>query len=292
MADEVVAPVVESPAQQISSEPKEITEQPDLLSRVAAFKKSQPTSSTDNSSDFFDYKEIENIKDPVAKEIALKAYKSMQSGLTKKTQTLAEERKSLESKLQEMNTWSPDRIQKELLNNPQFLQAAQQIAGTPPQNPPNSGLTNDEFSALTDKEKAELSAIKSQNTTLANEINALKQNNLQAIISQKDAQLQQKFPDYNPVDIDNSLRSLANMNPVDIREYIYKAVRFEESVKNAYEMGKLERTQLNNEKISAVSPSGISTVTSNGLPKKESNESGAAYFVRLAQARLAEARKK
>lgn len=288
MAEEqVVVPVVEVPVVE-----KQVGQ--DLSSRIAAFKKSQPaTPSPTEQSEFFDYKEIEAIKDPVAKDIALKAYKSMQAGLTKKTQSLAEERKSLEAKLSEMQTWSPDRIQRELLNNPQFLQAAQQIAGTQQVvNPPNSGLTNEEFSALTDKEKAELSAIKSQNATLANEINALKQNNYQAIVSQRDEQLRQKYHDYNPIDIENSLKSLANMNPVDIREYIYKATRFEQAQKDAYELGRSERTQLTQEKISAVSPSGVSMANSNSLPAKNANESGAAYFVRLAQARLAEARRK
>lgn len=289
MADEqvAVAPVVEAP---IVEAP--VVEQ-DLLSRVAAFKKSQPAVQPQNSGDeFFDYKEIEAIKDPVAKDIALRAYKSMQTGYVSKTQQLAEQRKEVEAKLSDIDNWTPERIQREL-NNPKFLQAAQLVAGNQPNaNPANSGLTNEEFSALTDREKAELSAIKNQNSVMASEINVLKQNNFQAVVAQKDLQLQQKFTDYNPVEIENSLRSLSNMNPVDIREYIYKATKFEDYGKACYELGKQEKGQLTQEKINAVSPNGVSSQASNNLPTRNSNESGASYFVRLAQARLAEARKK
>lgn len=167
----------------------------DLISKVAEFRKSQPVaapvqSQTDGA---FNYNEIENIKDPVAKEIAIKAYKSLQGDYTRKTQELAEQRKSLESKMQETKGWTAQRIQQELLNNPEFLQAAQEIAQV--QNPANSGLTDEQFSALTDSEKAQLSSLKS-------EINQLKQTNanaaFMAAVSQEDARLQARYTDYNP----------------------------------------------------------------------------------------------
>src|ERR1043165_3233507 len=104
-----LAPVVETP---VIPNPAPVVNEPDLMTKITQFKK--PVETTNVA---FDYKEIEGIKDQVAKEIAIKAYKSMQSDYTKKTQEIAEQRKSFEQKLQEAQTWSPERIQKELLNN-------------------------------------------------------------------------------------------------------------------------------------------------------------------------------
>jgi len=263
----------------------------DLIKRVSEFKKVQPNDN--KGEDFFDYKEIENIKDPVAKDIALKAYKSMQSGLTKKTQALADERKSLESKLNEMQTWSPQRIEKELLNNPQFLQAAQQIAGTKiNQNPSNSGLTDEEYSALSDKEKAEFSAIKSQNSVLAQEINALKQNNYQAMVMQHDLKLQAKFPDYNPVEVDNTIKNLANMSPLDIREHVYKSLRYNDNVQSAYELGRQDALKLNQEKLGAISTTGNINMNTEGMPVRDKSDTDQSWFIKIAQFRLAQQRRK
>jgi hypothetical protein len=253
----------------------------DLITKVAEFKKSQAqvTKPADNQPSFFDYKEIEKIPDPVARKFAEDAYKSMQSGFTKKTQEIAENKRSYEQKLQEMQNWSPERIQKELLNNPQFLQAAQQIAQT--QNPPNSGITDEQFSALTPQEKAEIG-------TLKNEINSLKQVNYQAIVAQRDSQLQTKYPDYNPIQIDNTIRDLANMNPLDIREHVYKSLKHDEDVAAAYELGKNESKNLNQIKINAITPNGNTVANSDGLPTREKGDTDQAYFQKLANFRLAQ----
>ena len=146
-----------------------VKSEPDLLSRVSQFRKSSASQS--KGEDFFDFSEIERISDPVAKDIAVKAYKTMQAGMTKKTQDLAEQRRQLEAREQSMNTWTPQRVQSELLNNPTFLQSAQSVVGTPLQNPQSSGLTNNEFSALTDKEQQEF-------ISLRNKINLLEQANV------------------------------------------------------------------------------------------------------------------
>lgn len=264
----------------------------DLITKVNDFKKSQVNAEPKVDNNLFDYKEIEDIKDPVAKEIAMKAYKSMQAGFTKKTQDLAEQRKSVEAKIQEMQNWSPERIQRELLNNPQFVQAAQQIAGVTDQNPQNSGLTDEQFSALTDKEKAELSAIKNQNSVLANEINNLKQSNYQALVAQRDAELKTRFTDYNPLEIDNTIKTLSSMNPVEIREHVYKSLRFEESVKAAYELGRSEKNELNKQKIDAFSTNGSASTNSGNFPVRDKNDNDLSWFQKLANFRLSESKKR
>lgn len=266
-----------------------ISQEPDLLTKVAQFRSKQAKTQTQAPAEGqdigFDYKELESIKDPVAKEIAMKAYKSMQSGVTKKFQEIAMTKKEYESKLSEMQNWTPQRIQQELLNNPQFLQAAQQVAGSVP-NPQNSGLTDEQFSALTDKEKAEITALKST-------VNELKAINYQALISQTDSKLQAKYgAAYEPSSIDNSLKQLAGMQPHELREYIYKATNHERDVRDAYELGRQEATQRNQEKLNSFSPSGSQTTNNDGMPVREKGENDVTWFTKLAQFRLMQSRKK
>ncbi len=252
----------------------------DLVTKVSDFKRAKAatvTTTTDNNN-FFDYKEIEKITEPTARKFAEDAYKSMQSGFTKKTQEIAEQKRSMEQKIAEMQNWSPERIQKELLNNPQFLTAAQQIAT---QNPPNSGLTNEQFSALTESEKAEIAGLRSK-------INTLEQTNFQAIVAQRDSQLQTRYPDYNPNQIDATIRDLAQMNPLDIREHVYKSLKHDEDVAAAYELGKSESRGLNQEKINAITSNGSVTTTSDGLPVREKGDTDQTYFMKMANFRLAQ----
>lgn len=251
--------------------------EPDLMTKVSQFKRET------SKEEIFNVKDIDKITDPAAKEYVEKLSKSLQGDYTRKTQELAEQRKLLE----QAKKWTPERIQQELLSNTEFLEAAQQINAT--QNPPNSGLTDEQFSALTDKEKAEMASLKS-------EVIQLKQTNQQtairAEITQKDAQLQAKFSDYNPVEIDAATQRLASMNLSDIREYVYKATMHEAHVQAAYEMGKKDGRGITENKIGGFSTNGSSTVGSNGVPTKEKGENDKEFFVRLAKHRLEESRRK
>lgn len=245
-----------------------------LIDKVAQFKKSQSikiTTPTDNNT-FFDYKEIDKITDPVAKKFAEDAYKSMQSGFTKKTQEVAEQKRGYEQKIQEMQNWSPERIQKELLNNPQFLTAAQQIAAT--QAPANSGLTDQQYSALTDSEKAEISGLKRQ-------IDSLQQTNYQATVAQRDSHLQTRYPDYNPIQIDETIKNLSQMNPLDIREHVYKSLKHDEDVAAAYELGKSESRDLNQTKVNAITPNGNYIATAECALQREKGENDSAFLQRV-----------
>ena len=200
----------------------------------------------------------------------------MQSGFTKKTQEIADNKRMYEQKMQEMQNWSPDRIQKELLNNPQFLQAAQQIAGTQ-----TAQATTDEYSAMTPQEKARIDA-------LMNKVTTLEQSNFQANVMQRDSQLQARYSDYNPTQIDAAIRDLAQMSPLDIREHIYKSLKHDEDVASAYELGKQESKGLTQQKINAITPNGNSVTTSDGLPVREKGETDQMFFTRIANFRLAQ----
>lgn len=253
----------------------------DLTTKISEFKKSQivPTPQ-DNQNSFFDYKDLEKITDPTARKFAEDAYKSMQAGLTRKTQAIAEKERGFEQKLQEMQNWTPERIQREL-SNPQFVQAAQQYQQI--QNPPNSGLTEEQFSALTPQEKAELAQV----PTLKNEINQLKQVNLQGKVSQRDSQLQAKYPDYNPNQINETINNLAHMDPLDIREHVYKSLKHDEDVSAAYELGRQESKGLTQTKINAITQNGNSA-TPHNFPIREKGDTDQMWFGKIANFRLAE----
>lgn len=254
-----------------------------LIDKVSKFKQGKaaaaPAQTADQNS-FFDYKDLEKITDPVAKKFAEDAYKSMQAGLTRKTQAIADKERSFEQKLQEMANWSPERIQRELLNNPQFLQAAQQLQGQTPQG------TIDEQSLLSPQEKARIDALQSK-------INSLEQGNFQAQVTQRDTQLQGRYSDYNPAQVDQAIANMAQMSPLDIREHVYKSLKHDEDVAAAYELGRKEALELNTNKMNAITQSAdTTTVTADGLPTREKGETDQAWFMKLANFRLAQFKNK
>ena len=259
----------------------------DLITKVTQFKKAEPPATGENQNQNavdinFDYKELEGIKDPIARDIAMKAYKSMQAGATRKFQEVsalkkeAEElKRSVEQKMIEMSNWTPERIQKELLNNPGFLEAAQQV----------SGVKNVESeSLLSEEDRAKING-------LENELKVLKQTNYNSIIAQEDASLQSKFADYSPSKVNDALASLASMPPHKLREWIYKAVYHDDHVKSSYEMALQESRKINQEKISAFSIEGNQADVDMNTPSKQKGESDVDFFVRLAKSRKAQLQK-
>lgn len=246
-----------------------------LTEKIAQFKQNKPAVPATPAET---YKDFDDIKDPIAKEVAINRDKQRQADYTRKTQELAQQRKDYEQKLVEMQNWTPERIQREL-SNPLFVQAAQQFQAI--QNPPNSGLTDEQFSALTPQEKATIDGLKSKITTL-------EQTNYQAVVAQKDSMLQTRYPDYNPMQIDTVIRDLAQMNPLDIREHVYKSIKHDEDVAAAYELGRQESRQLNQNKIEAISQNGSTTATSDGLPIRDPKQNDREWFQTIANFRLAQ----
>lgn len=261
------APVLESP----------VVEK-DLATKIAELKRNQIATKPTEPQSFFDYKEIEKITDPLARKFAEDAYKSMQSGFTKKTQEIADLKRSTEQQIQEMQNWTPERIQQYCLNNPSFLSAAQIIAN---QNAQKGATTESEFSAWTEGEKARIDALNSKITTL-------EQSNFQANVAQRDTQLQNRYPDYNPTQIDNTIRDLASMNPLDIREHVYKSLKHDEDVAAAYELGKNEAKGLTQQKINVITPNGNSVSMSNDKPIREKSDTDQTYFMKMALYNLAQ----
>jgi hypothetical protein len=182
-------------------------------------------------------------------------------------------------------SWTPQRIQQELLTNPEFVAAAQMIQGT--QNNDRE-ITQEEYSALTETEKAKFNMIPQLQNEIQQMRNQTANQQLLASINEKDITFKQKYPDYDPVKINEAAQRFGKLTPAEAREYIYKADMHDINVRKAFEMGKLEGQGKLQNKLDIIMPQG-STVTSNeSVPKKNAGESDKAFFVRLGQFRLAQ----
>lgn len=272
--------------------PPAVEPKPSLIERVSSYKPEPSVASSQaepSNEPFFDIKEIEKLADPNAKAVAEKAYKSMQGDYTRKTQALAEERKAAEAvrkqyeELSKVNAnWTPERIQS-LLNDPNFVKAAQQVAGQTPSTT-QSGLTDNEWSALTDKEKAALQ----QTQQLVQQQQQYLQN---LVKQQQDAQLKVKYANYDAQALDVITNDVLQGKVQITREHIWKATDYEPAVERAYQLGRKDReaelTQKQQEKANSITISTSGSAT-NGepIPAKTDKESNLQYFKRLANWRL------
>lgn len=259
----------------------ETAPEPDLLTRVSQFKLPEQ----DKINNPPEQPEFANIKDPEAKKAAAEAVERMRRGMQADYTKKLEEAHNL---VNQSKSWTPQRIQQELLTNPEFLSAAQMIQGQAA--PQERQLTAEEYSALTESEKAQLAAVPMLKQELAQMKNLSAQQALNAQIAQKDATLRAKFGDYDPQAINEAAKRFGSLTPADAREYIYKAAKFEEAVQRAYELGKQDGSGKLQSKINAVTPSGINAVNNEGVPTRNKGESTQSYFSRLGAFRLAQSR--
>jgi hypothetical protein len=281
MAEEVkaveAAPVVEVAAPVVVEAPKPEAPKEDLVSRVSKVKVEEVKKAEEPSNPFSltreDWDRVQS--DPSLK----KYYQSMLTDYQKKTTDLSEQRKQIEAKAQSAN-WTPERIQ-QLLNDPQFVNAAQQVASQ--QNPSNSGLTDQEYSALTDKEKAQL-------VSMQQEVQALKMQNYQMQQKQQDETLKTKYANYASDIVDTTVYKLVNNQVMATREDIWKVVDYDNAVKRAYELGRQDREKENTEKQQALSSVGYTATPQNAVPDIEKGESSTNFFKRIALRRLVESK--
>lgn len=276
----VDAPVVQTPVTTATETPvvnPDATPEPDILTKVSQFK--LPVQ--DKIENPPEQPEFAAITDPVAKKAAMEAVERMRRGIQSSADKRIEEAQKL---VNQSKNWTPQRIQQELLSNPEFLSAAQMIQGQQPSN--ERSLTQEEYSALTESEKAKLDSV----TNLENELKQMKNNTAQELlrntISQKDITLRSKFSDYDSKAIDEATVNLSKLNLADVREYVYKATNYELNVMKAYEMGKLEGQGKLQNKINVIAPQGSTVINNEGIPTKNAGESDKAFFVRLGQFRL------
>lgn len=196
----------EQPQRGVTIQPEE-----DIFKRVSSFKPEEHKEETP-----FNVNDIEKIEDPKAKEYAQSAYKSFERGYQKKYQEIAQMRKEYEQKLAEANQpWTTERIQS-LLNDPNFVKAAQSVAGT-----------------NTEEEDPELRKIKQQQQVLAQQLYTER-------MRREDEKLLNKYADYDPNAVDIITAELLTNKRIATREDIWKVMKYDEHVRRAYEMGRVD----------------------------------------------------
>jgi hypothetical protein len=265
--------VQETEKQEVPKEEQKVVKE-DLVSRVSKVKVEVKEETNPFNLTKEDYDKVQN--DPNLS----KFYKSMQSDYIKKTQQIAEERKGIEELKKQTLNWTPERLQQEI-NKPDFIQAAQRVMTL--QNPSNSGLTQEEYSTLTDKEKAQLQNLNQQ-------VSHLQLQNWQMLQRQQDEVLKQKYANYAPDIVDTTVNKLVKNEVNATREDLWKAIDYEAAVNRAYQLGKQDRALENTEKQQSISMEGFSATPLNEVPPPEKGESDKKYFKRLAERRLAEAK--
>ncbi len=172
--------------------------------------------------------------------------------------------------------WTVERVQ-ELLQDPGFIQASQSVVQSNP-----SGLTDEEYSTLTDAEKAQF-------TSLQDKINRLEQANNQAMLAQQDTQLKTRYANYDPKQVDELMQGLMQNKVQATREHLWKVVDYDNAVERAYQMGLQDRKMESTDKYNSMSLPG-QTSTPTGTVDPEKNESGVNFFRRIALKRLAESK--
>ena len=237
-----------------------------IVDRVSQYKAPETPASEVSAEQPFNVTDIDKIADPDAKEYANKAYKSFQSDYTRKTQELAEQRKTLDTKLAEYSNWTPQRIQT-LLNDPEFVKAAQSVAG-------NQQQTSADDSMMTDNEKKRMEQIDSQ-------IKMVLQQNQQLLKTQQDTTLKEQFSNYNPQAVDTLTADLLANKVQATRKDLWKVIDYEPAIQRAYELGKQDRKLEMGEKVQATSFEGQQVTTEEDKPKPEEGEKGDAWFKRI-----------
>lgn len=233
---------------------------PDLITRASQVKVEKSVVPVNEPE--FDYKEIEAIKDPVAKDIALKAYKSFQRGFNQKYQELASMKKDYEHKAGDFSNWTPEKVQS-LINNPQFVEAAKNVVGNVEQG----------YETETDKKMK----------MLEQELQQLKGQSLQQTFRQQDEEIGKKYANYNPSKVDEITAEMLSGKVNATREHLWKVLDYDEAVKRAYELGKQDRQlELSEKQSSGAFNPNLTAITSVGeKTNPEKGESDRDYLKRL-----------
>ena len=263
------------------------TQQPaqeDLLSRVSKFVEDPPDKPKEEGSNGkFNSEElntaIANIEDPELKAKMQGLQKSLLSGANDKFQEIATLRKEMQSYMEQtkgQDEWTPERVQA-LANDPKFIQAAQQVAGT--------SESSDEYSALSDVEKQNLKAMKDEIENLKRINNQALQTQQQQLRAQQHQEYSQKYANYDPKEVDQITYEMLEGKVKVTPEHIYKAFKHDDNVRKAYEMGRRDERNGISDKIESTSAEGISAAPSEKIEPEE-NESSKSFFNRIIQKNL------
>lgn len=204
------------------------------------------------------------------------AYKSLQRGANDKFQKASERLKQAESLVKQ--PWTTDRIN-QLLTDPEFVQAAQAYtqAQAISQNPQSSGLSNEEWSALSENEKRQFHQVIQNQQHIQNQMTSM-------LLAQEDERLQERYKNYDPTQVKQLRTDLLKGNIQATSEHLWKVIDYDSAIQRAYELGRQDRAADFQEKqnASSVGVTGLNVTQANDVPVRQPNQSTVEHFKQIA----------
>ena len=152
------------------------------------------------------------------------------------------------------------------------------------QNPPNSGKSDSEWSAMSEGEKAIL-------LDTQRRMGVMEQQLISERVQKEDAQLKTRYQDYAPDIVDTKITKVLKGQDMISREDVWKAINFEKSVNNAYELGKKDGQVVINDKVNSTSTDGYTMTSPNDKPQPMKGENDKAFFRRLVEFNMVNSKK-
>ena len=205
----------------------------------------------------------------------------MEKGLQRKFQKISE----LERKIKESDTWTPERLQKEL-NRPDFLDAATRVTQSQQQSAPPQGVPQSDWSALSPMEQQEirsqrneLQRLREEHATLAGSL----------AVEKADIDIKTRIPTYDANRVNQLQEELrqGKWNAQRIREALWKADNFDRVVEQTYDLAMQDKSGVLQEKKSATTMPGTNANTQQAPAEQRTGESRAQLFRRIALENIA-----
>ena len=275
MADEQTAPETQPEPPKAETPPQE-----DLVTRASKVNvESKGPAEETSQQTFFDPKKIDSIQDPTIKAQVQATYDEMNKGLQAKFQEAAQQRKDAQA--QQDQGWTPERLAAQLKRD-DFLSSAQYLNSQQTTKNQSGGELNDqEWSALTPEERTQMMNEREKVKILTNEVTSMRR-------QQEDDRLKAIYANYDPAAVTKLQGDLYNGRYQAGPEDIWKVHDYEAMAKRSYQLGMQDAQNGVAEKANAISPGGLNATPTDSIPAREPKETGPAYFVRLAQRRVAE----
>jgi hypothetical protein len=251
----------------------------DLTSRASGIELENEASHEEKKFDRNEYNDILSKLPPEVQEQAKLYQRSIQSDADRKYQEAARLREEAEE-LRNAG-WDRDTVQR-ALNDPTFKSHIQQLKEEQAyqQNPEGSGVSDEEWSYLSPKEKALLYETRKSQLEQANKFNAYLQ---KQEYEKQDLEIKSRYKNYDPKKVDDIFQGLLSGKVQATREHLWKVLDYEDAVKRAYKMGQADKNMDINDKVQASSSTGnLNIQQSSDVPKRNEKESTVEYFKRIA----------
>lgn len=279
----------------VSQGTEEATKQPssdDLLSRITRFvddaspqNKSEDKIDEDVFNDAEFRKKIDSLQDPELKQYMISMRKTGVRGIQERLQEISEMRKELTALKQGINPgWSPERVQ-QLLNDKEFLNAAQSVLGNQNQ------TLEDDGEYVPESVKQKLAKLEQENSQFKQQWNQFSQKQTMAQLQAEHERLKERYGNYDSQKVDELINGLIQGKVQAGPEVVYKAYFHDDNVKRAYEMGRRDALGGVKERQQASSFSSNSVQKPNSEIEPEKGETSKQFWNRIVNNKLSQLRK-